>query len=105
MCIDDELDALRANIAELEHHGGSLDEWRRIHARAFLAVIAGQMHLTCLRRDLNGQERAHLHDADHATRFGELVDLITEIRALRVAAQGRVAELERIGDLGRVLDV
>jgi hypothetical protein len=97
VCIEQELEALRASVAELESRKPSADDWRRIEARAFLAVLSGQLQLTSRQRDMIDRVRARRRDWSwHRTHveLGRIIDLLNQLRAVRADAQGRVFELE-----------
>ncbi len=97
MCIEEELDELRDAMAELESRTASADDWRRIEARAFLALLGGQLHLSSLQRTMI--EHVHAKSRDCTWRsvhleVGRLVDKLNELRALRRCAQARASEVE-----------
>jgi hypothetical protein len=105
VCIEQELEALRASVAELESRSAKADEWRRIEARAFLALLGGQLQLTSLQRDMIDHVRARRRDWSWQrthVEVGRLVDRLNELRSLRTCAQSRVFEIEA-GQAQRVL--
>jgi hypothetical protein len=97
VCIEEELEALRASVAELESRTTVADDWRRIEARAYLAQLGGQLQLTSLQRDMIDHVRAGRRDWSWQrthVEVGRLVDKLNELRTLRTCAQSRVFEIE-----------
>jgi len=97
MCIEEELEELRASVAELESRTATADDWRRIEARAFLALLGGQLQLTSLQRGMIDHVRAKSRDCTWRSthlEVGRLVDKLNELRSLRKSAQSRAFEVE-----------
>jgi len=80
MCIEEELEQLRASVAELETRRASADAWRRIEARAFLALLGGHLQLKRLPLYMRWQ----------------VVDALDQLRVLRAYAQHRAGESEAL---------
>jgi hypothetical protein len=85
MCIEEELEELRESVAQLDKRTASADEWRRIEARAFLALLGGQLQLRSMQRN----RRPHLE-------VGRLVEKLDELRALHGSAQRRASAVESL---------
>jgi hypothetical protein len=99
VCIEQELEALRESVAELESRKATADEWRRIEARAFLALLGGQLQLTSRQREMIDRVRAR--DADWSWRrtheeVGRIVETLNQLRDVRTCAQSRVFEIEAV---------
>jgi hypothetical protein len=97
VCIEQELEALRASVAELESRKTNADDWRRIEARAFLALLGGQLQLTSLQRDMIDHVRSRSRDWSWQRthlEVGRLVETLNELRTVKTCAQSRVFELE-----------
>jgi hypothetical protein len=100
VCIEQELEALRESAAELESRRATADEWRRIEARAYLALLGGQLELRCRQRDMIARIRAK--DAAWSWRrthveVGRIIDTLAQLRTLRTWAQSHVFDLEAAG--------
>lgn len=101
MCIEEELEELRESVADLESRKASANDWRRVEARAFLALLGGQLQLSSLQRTMIEQVHAKSRDCTWRRthlEVGRLVDKLNEIKSLRTCAQRRVAALEGEGE-------
>ena len=97
MCIEEELEELRDSVAELETRAASADEWRRIEARAFLALLGGQLQLSSMQRTMIEHVHAKSHDCSWQRthlEVGRIVDKLNQLRTLHRSARSRAFEVE-----------